>query len=153
MMTSPRLLLPTFLFSIAIAITGQASAAPEQSLDGQVAAEHAHTGVAALASCSNDDRLARQNAELMHHDMVKFDEHVALLQLVPSCAATHVAIQSGAWTDPQTWRDGKVPDANARVVIPDAVTVRLEQKIGDVLEWIRVDGRLSFAAHVDTALS
>ncbi len=122
-------------------------------LDGQVAAEHAHTGVAALASCSNDDRLARQNAELMHHDMVKFDEHVALLQLVPSCAATHVAIQSGAWTDPQTWRDGKVPDANARVVIPDAVTVRLEQKIGDVLEWIRVDGRLSFAAHVDTALS
>ncbi len=89
----------------------------------------------------------------MHHDMVKFDEHVALLQLVPSCAATHVAIQSGAWTDPQTWRDGKVPDANARVVIPDAVTVRLEQKIGDVLEWIRVDGRLSFAAHVDTALT
>jgi G8 domain len=152
-MTSPRLL-PTFLFSIAIAITSPSSAAPEQSLVGRVAAEHAHGDVAVLGSCSNDDRLARQNAELMHHDnLVKFDEHVALLQLVPSCAATHVAIHSGAWTDPQTWRYGKVPDANARVIIPDAVTVRLEQPIGDVLEWLRVDGRLSFAAQVDTALT
>jgi hypothetical protein len=90
----------------------------------------------------------------MHQDnLVKFDEHVALLQLVPSCAATHVALHSGTWTDPQTWRDGNVPGPNARVIIPDAVTVRVERVIGDVIEWVRVDGRLSFAPDVDTALT
>src|SRR4051812_48178905 len=120
-MTSLRLL-PIFFLSVAI--TTQVSAAPDRSLDRQVAAEHEHPEVRASARCSTDDRLARQNAELMHHDnLVKFDEHVALLQLVPSCAATHVAIQSGTWTDPQTWRDGNVPGPNARVIIPDAVTV------------------------------
>jgi hypothetical protein len=72
---------------------------------------------------------------------------------VPSCAATHVAIHSGAWTDLQTWRDGKVPGPNARVIISDAVTVRVERVIGDLLEWVRVDGRLSFAPDVDTALT
>ena len=90
----------------------------------------------------------------MHHDnVVKFDEHVALLQLVPSCAATHVAIHSGAWTDLRTWRDGKVPGPNARVIIPDAMTVRVDRVIADLLDWVRVDGRLSFAPDVDTALT
>ena len=90
----------------------------------------------------------------MHHDnVVKFDEHVALLQLVPSCAATHVAIHSGAWTDLQTWRDGKIPGANARVIISEEVTVRVDRVIGDLLEWVRVDGRLSFASDVATALT
>jgi hypothetical protein len=149
-MTSLRLL-PVLFLSLVIA--AQVSAARDQNLDTQPAVEHDHRELVASA-CSHDLQLARHSAELMHHaDVVKFDEHVALLQLVPSCAATHVAIHSGAWSDVQTWRDGKVPGSNARVIIPDAVTVRVDRVIGDLLEWVRVDGRLSFAPDVDTVLT
>jgi G8 domain len=149
-MTSLR---PFPVLFLSIVIAAQVSAAPDRKLDPQVAAEHGHPELVASA-CSHDLRLARQSAELMHHDnVVKFDEHVASLQLVPSCAATHMAIHSGAWTDPQTWRDGKAPGSKARVIIPDAVTVRVDGVIGDLLEWVRVDGRLSFAPDVDTALT
>src|SRR5215475_8943793 len=37
------------------------------------------------------------------------NEHSTALNLVPICSVTHTAVKSGAWIDPTTWLDGKVP--------------------------------------------
>jgi hypothetical protein len=46
-------------------------------------------------------------------------EHQALLDLVPRSEATHVAIGNGDWFDPSTWYQGRIPDAGAKVLIPE----------------------------------
>ncbi len=82
------------------------------------------------------------------------DEHRALLELVPVCAATHTAIRSGAWSEASTWDGGQLPGAGARVLIPRRVAVEGDRSLGsEALEWVRVDGRLSSRPSVDTRLT
>ncbi len=70
------------------------------------------------------------------------DEHRALLELVPVCAATHTAIRSGAWSEASTWDGGRLPGAGARVLIPRGVAVEVDRALdSEALEWVRVDGR------------
>src|SRR5262245_48745439 len=77
---------------------------------------------------------------------VKHDEHAAALQLVRDSDATHLAIHSGAWSDPRAWRDSEVPATGARVVIAKGISIRVDGKYDAVgLDWIRVDGVLRFA--------
>lgn len=49
------------------------------------------------------------------------DEHAALFALVPRSEATSVAVKDGSWFDPTTWADGKIPEAGAKVLIPEAI--------------------------------
>lgn len=107
------------------------------------------------AKAAEDHAMADHRAEAVHGaDKIKAAEHAAFLQLVPDCAVTHVAVRSGAWSDPGVWRDGTAPGASARVLIPAGMSVQFDgQDAATVADWIRIDGLLSFRADQDTALA
>ncbi len=83
-------------------------------------------------------------------DPAKQKEHLALMNLVPASAATHVAVNDGSWFDPKTWANGQVPGDGAKVLIPQGVTVDYDGKSAASVFTVRVDGELDFATDVDT---
>ena len=85
-------------------------------------------------------------------DLAKQAEHLALMNLVPVSAATHVAVTNGSWFDPNTWANGQVPGEGARVVIPQGIAVDYDSESPASIFTIRVDGALNFATDVDTFL-
>lgn len=74
------------------------------------------------------------------------------MELVRVSDATHTAAQSGPWSDASTWQSGTVPNASARVHIPQNITVTLGRVITTPMETIRIDGTLSFSATANTEL-
>jgi G8 domain/Bacterial Ig domain len=85
-------------------------------------------------------------------DPGKSREHAALLALVPRSAATHIAIAPGSWSAPTTWHDGRVPGPDAKVLIPEGITVLYDQQSDVRLFTLRVDGDLRFATDRDTRI-
>lgn len=79
-------------------------------------------------------------------------EHGKLLDLVPRAEATHVAIANGDWFDPKTWYQGKIPGPDAKVLIPQGVTVNYNGESNTSLFTVRVDGELSFATNKNTKM-
>ena len=79
-------------------------------------------------------------------------EHAALFALVPRAEATHVAVRNGSWFDPATWSDGRIPDAGAKVLIPEAISVKYDGVSDASLFTVRVDGKLLFAPDHDTRM-
>ena len=75
----------------------------------------------------------------------------AALALVPDAPANAVAVQSGNWSDPNTWLGGAVPDANANVVVPTLLSVTVDGTTNPV-HTVRVDGTLQFATNANTDL-
>ena len=97
-----------------------------------------------------------ERRRLLHaapHDPAMMEEHMAVMALVPDAAVTHAAVSSGAWSAPQTWRDGRVPGAESNVLVPAGVTVTVDRVESAALRTVRVDGTLSFATAVDTQLA
>lgn len=86
------------------------------------------------------------------NDPVQAKEHAALLDLVPESAATHKAIKSGSWFDPQTWENNQVPGENARVMIKSDVNVTYNGESEVQLKTVRNDGSLSFATTTNTKM-
>lgn len=85
------------------------------------------------------------------HDPEHMADEQAVLNLV-SGSPTHVAINSGDWFDPNTWDTGEIPGEDAKVVIPDGVSVSYNGVSDDSLYWLRVDGELDFATDINTQL-
>ena len=79
-------------------------------------------------------------------------EHDAALKLVPEVQATHVAVSGGAWSSTDTWRDGRIPESGSRVLIPEGISVDVDDQFTASLDWIRINGELHFATTVDTEL-
>lgn len=79
-------------------------------------------------------------------------EHMQLLDLVPRAEATHVAVANGDWFDPSTWHEGRIPGADAKVLIPRGVSVTYDGESDASLFTLRVDGLLSFATDTDTKM-
>ncbi|MEZ5896480.1 MAG: G8 domain-containing protein [Parvularculaceae bacterium] len=77
-------------------------------------------------------------------------EHMALMNMAPVSAATHVAVNNGSWFDPNTWANGQVPGDGAKVLIPQGLTVSYDGQSQASLFTVRVDGALEFATDVDT---
>jgi hypothetical protein len=71
--------------------------------------------------------------------------------LVPEDDATHRAVESGSWSDPAVWLDGEVPTDGARALIEEGVTVTLAEETSR-LEWVRVEGVLTFDPTADSHL-
>lgn len=86
------------------------------------------------------------------NDPVLRAEHMELLDLVPDAAISHRAIRDGLWSDPATWRDGRLPTADANVLIPQGKSVTLDHVSPVALRTVRVDGKLLFAPEQNTAL-
>jgi len=66
--------------------------------------------------------------------------------------ATHSAVQSGKWSDQDTW-GGVIPNNDAIVHIPQDMEVTINQAIDARIETVRIDGSLSFNPDVDTQLN
>jgi hypothetical protein len=94
-----------------------------------------------------------ETRKLLHGNPVLDAEHAAVFNLVKPTDATHVAIASGDWDAADTWRDGVLPSANARVLIPRDILVRLDSRESVPLKTVRVDGTLTFATDVSTQLT
>jgi hypothetical protein len=60
--------------------------------------------------------------------------------------------QSGAWSAPATWEGGKVPSANARVLIREGHRVLYDLQATRPIRSLTVSGTLSFARDKDTRL-
>jgi hypothetical protein len=86
------------------------------------------------------------------HDPVLQAEHMDLLSLVPPAAATHTAVSDGQWSDVATWKDGKLPTADANVLIPHGTTVTVDEVLSMAVRTVRVDGKLELAPNRDTCL-
>ena len=81
-------------------------------------------------------------------------EMIAMFDLVADRDVTHTSVTSGNWSDPSTWRNGRVPAQGDRVLIDSGtqVTVDGQYSESETVMTIRVDGTLSFASDVDTEL-
>ena len=79
-------------------------------------------------------------------------EHMAAIDLVDPSDATHVAVQSGDWFDPATWAGGAVPDNNARVYIPETLSVTYAGISDTLIFSIGVAGELVFDPTQDSRL-
>lgn len=83
-------------------------------------------------------------------DPAMMKEHIAMMNLVPASAATHVAVNDGSWFDPNTWANHQVPGDGAKVLIPHGITVDYDGQSKASIFTVRVDGELDFATDVDT---
>lgn len=75
------------------------------------------------------------------------------LDLLPSGQETHTVINSGNWSDTNTWMDGIVPSNLARVLIPSGKVVTVDGEIATRIKIIRNDGKLQFSKTVNTELN
>ena len=77
--------------------------------------------------------------------VVAADGQAAVPELVRSA-------RGGPWSAPQTWENGKVPGAGARVQVRAGHTVTYDVKSDAVIRSIHVAGTLTFARDRDTRL-
>lgn len=82
----------------------------------------------------------------------RFDEHVALFDLVPYEDATHVAVRDGHWCNPTTWHEHELPGEGARVVIQEGREVVYDLFSDAALATVRVDGRLVFDPEAESQM-
>ncbi|MDJ1008355.1 MAG: cadherin-like domain-containing protein [Paracoccaceae bacterium] len=87
-------------------------------------------------------------------DEARLAEHLQFLDIAKPSEATHIAVQDGAWSDPATWADGIVPGDEAKVFIPQGMSVDYDIEVGDAprLDWVRLDGTLDFEPEFDTQM-
>ena len=78
--------------------------------------------------------------------------HANIMTLVDSADATHVAINSGSWNNPNTWAAGNVPGDGARVIISSGVDVRYDAVSDARLFTVGVEGNLDFSTTSDTRM-
>ncbi|MEA3207622.1 MAG: hypothetical protein QOE70_679 [Chthoniobacter sp.] len=105
-----------------------------------------------LAAAENPQPAAKADATPHIHNHALKSEHAAMLALIAGSDVTHEAIRAGLWSNPGTWKDGRLPQNEAVVLIPAGTTVVLDRVEAARLRGLRVDGRVQFAADRDTAL-
>src|SRR5262245_25868600 len=107
----------------------------------------------AVESLERRTLLSCDHSEPPHaDDPARQAEHLAIMNLVPCEAATTQAIVSGEWDNAATWDHG-IPVAEANVLIPEGMSVLINSVLDPKLRTVRVDGELSFAPNVNTALN
>ena len=74
------------------------------------------------------------------------------MALVTNDLATNTVTTSGNWSNPAIWSNNQVPSANARIVVPQGVTLTVDSVMSQEFKTIRVDGTLNFATDRNTEL-
>ena len=77
-------------------------------------------------------------------------EYQLTLNLVNTITAE--TVQSGSWSDPETWKGGSVPADGARILIHKEHRVTINREIGTRYRTIKVEGELAFNPHRNTTL-
>ncbi len=80
------------------------------------------------------------------------DEHHQLEELLPAGDATHVAVRTGDWSDPNTWSFNRLPTAGAKIWVPEGVALTYNVHSSTPIQSIRIDGTFSFATNASTRL-
>lgn len=111
---------------------------------------HTHTGSTTTTTSTNSTTTTSSGSLPHPTDLAMQKEHIALMNLVPASAATHVAVNNGSWFDPNTWANHQVPGDGAKVLIPQGVTVDYDGQSKASIFTVRVDGEIDFAPDVDT---
>lgn len=89
---------------------------------------------------------------MSHGGSMSHQGTTAIEKLINSTSMTHTAVRSGSWSDPKTWKGGRVPGKSANVLIAKGVTVTYDT-VGEVdLKTVAVRGRLQFATWKDTQM-
>lgn len=88
-----------------------------------------------------------------HADSVRhLEEMVEMVKRVPRAEATLVAVADGNWSDLNTWDADRVPQAGDRVLVSRGKAVTYDVSSGAAIDWIRVDGTLTWDRTQDTRL-
>ena len=87
--------------------------------------------------------------EMIHGDHA---EHMTAIGLVDPDQATHIAIASGDWFDPAIWDGGVVPSSQAKVYIPEGVSVTYGGLSDVPVFSLGVAGELRFDQNADSKL-
>ncbi|MEM9087537.1 MAG: G8 domain-containing protein, partial [Cyanobacteria bacterium P01_F01_bin.53] len=98
------------------------------------------------------DTMMHSNPHSMADEPGKHADHSAMEKLMARAVPTHVAIRNGAWSDPRTWKNGKVPGDRAKVLIEKGLTVTYDQVSDSRIETVVNKGNLKFATNKDTQL-
>lgn len=127
------------------------------SVDHDMMDHGAHEMVEAPKTAAEIDAfVAAIKAAPEHHvhdaDSPLMGEHMLVLDLVPRDEATHVAISDGDWFDASTWHNGEIPGDDAKVLIPEGITVDYGDVSDARLFTVRVDGELDFAPNADSKM-
>ena len=78
--------------------------------------------------------------------------HPAAMALVSLDQATNTVVSSGNWSDPAVWQNGAIPQAGARIVIPQGMTLTVDSVMETEFKTIGIHGTLNFATDVNTEL-
>lgn len=92
------------------------------------------------------------NEQMMAAAMPSYDAMRQALQIIPYNHITNVAIQSGNWSDPDTWSLRQVPGEGANVWIMPGRTVTVDGTFAPASKTVLVSGTLQFANNVNTQL-
>ncbi len=98
------------------------------------------------------DADSSMNMNMDGHTALAHADHMSLMSLMTEADATHIAINDGDWSDPKTWKNGKIPGAGADVLISEGVTVKYDVVSDVELNYVRVDGTLNWATDQDTGM-
>ena len=140
-----------FVLAVAVAAPGFGAAQTPPSAQSPLAQGSAPDQSATQCERKKIEHRA-EDTHVHQTDPAMLSEHMAALALAPHSEATHVAVANCAWSNPETWRDRRVPDAGARVLIPAGVTVEYDVDGAVSLFTVRVDGTLSFAKERNTRM-
>jgi hypothetical protein len=110
-------------------------------------------GASAAEIAAYVDAVRAQPETHMHgDDSSKVADHMAAMDLAPRDEATHIAVTDGDWFDTSTWHNGEVPPDDARVLIPEGISVNYDDLSDARLFTLRVDGELTFATDEDSEI-
>ena len=83
----------------------------------------------------------------MHHAA-----HPAAMALISAAQATNTVVASGDWSNPAVWENGALPEAGARIVVPQGLTLTVDSTMTTEFKTIGIHGTLRFATDVNTEL-
>ncbi|HWE37882.1 MAG TPA: G8 domain-containing protein [Isosphaeraceae bacterium] len=92
------------------------------------------------------------NEQMMAATMPPYDAMRQALDLIPYSHITNVAIQSGNWSDPDTWSLRQVPGEGANVWIMPGRTVTVDGTFAPASKFVLVSGTLQFDTNINTQL-
>ena len=132
-----------FALLLALAACGGGGGSSSEAIGDEIPTP---TGDTPNGDQAGDDQTADVHPPSTNHEHCNMVPAFAEASLV-----TATAMQTGNWTDPDTW-GGALPIDGDIVRIPEGIEVTVASELNARIETIRIDGTLRFSASNDTML-